>query len=234
MEPGSLHLPTQARAVAESVAWADVPAHQWLLLGCALLILLLIPEIRNLLPALGGCLTRSRGNLEVEHSLSVARSRDQCARLLAIPLLLMVDRYGLYSPSFVPGIGEPWLRLAVLFAALIAYFALRRILHTVLLSIRGLRLNSESRSAITRGIYNYYICNVLVMLMSISILYVFNAGDGTVRWVLWSEMAAFWLLAIVRESQILHGFCSTLVTFLYLCGLELLPAGALIVSGFLL
>lgn len=234
MDLGTLHLPSEARAVAESVAWADVPAHQWLLLGCALLILLLIPEIRNLLPALGGCLTRSRGNLEVEHSLSVARSRDQCARLLAIPLLLMTDRYGLYSPSFVPGIGEPWLRLAVLFAALMAYFALRRILHTVLLSIRGLRLNSESRSAITRGIYNYYICSVLIMLLSISILYVFNAGDGTVRWVLWSEMAAFWLLAIVRESQILHGFCSTLVTFLYLCGLELLPAGALIVSGFLL
>ncbi len=234
MDLGTLHLPSEAQAAVESLAWTDIPSHKWLLLGCAVLILVLVNEVRALLPALGGCLTRSRGNLEVEHSISTARSRDICARGLAIPFLVMVDRYSLYDNSLVPGTDQPWLRLAVLLGFLAGFFLLRRIMHLGLLRLRGLRMNSEARSAVTHGIYNYYLCNVLVMLLSISILYVFAAGDSLIRWVLWAENAFFWLLAIVRESQILRGFCSTLATFLYLCGLELLPAGALIASGFLL
>ena len=234
MDFGTLHLPTERPAAPLGAAWADAPEHGWMLIGAALLVLFIILELFKLMPAMTGCLLRSRGNLEVEHSISTARSRDICARGLAIPFLVMVDRYSLYDNSLVPGTDQPWLRLAVLLGFLAGFFLLRRIMHLGLLRLRGLRMNSEARSAVTHGIYNYYLCNVLVMLLSISILYVFAAGDSLIRWVLWAENAFFWLLAIVRESQILRGFCSTLATFLYLCGLELLPAGALIASGFLL
>lgn len=234
MDFGTLHLPTERPAAIVAAGWGDVPAHTWMLLACAVIILFLLLEIYKLLPAMMGCLTRSRGNLEVEHSVSTARSRNTCARLLYVTFIVAADRYALYNASFIAPWSEPWLRLAELAAVLVAFNSLRLLMHALLLGLRRIRPHHETILALRRGIYNYFICLVLLMLISLCVLVAFRASDVAIRWCLWAELALFWLLALVREGQILRSFCSGLGTFLYLCGLEIIPASVLIASGLVL
>ena len=230
MDFGTLHLPTEQPAAPLGAAWADAPEHGWMLIGAALLVLFIILELFKLMPAMTGCLLRSRGNLEVEHSISTARSRNVCARVLLVPFLVAVDRYRIYDAAFLAGWDEPWLRVGELVAVGAAFLILRRIMHALLLG-RRLRLDHDSSRAVTRGILNYFICFAITMMLSISILYMFKASDEAIRLVISGEIAVFWLVSVVREGQILQQKSGVFITFLYLCGLELLPAGALVASA---
>ena len=163
---GTLHLPVSQPAAPIGAAWADAPEHAWILIGAALLVLFIIPELYKLMSAMVGCLLRSRGNLEVEHSISTARSRNLCARVLSVPFLIAVDRYRLYDAAFLAGWDEPWLRLGELVAVGAAFLIFRRILHALLLG-RRLRLDVESSRAVTRGILNYFVCFFLFVSLCI-------------------------------------------------------------------
>lgn len=231
---GTLHLPTTEPAALTAAEWTDWPAHSWMLVACAFIILIILPEIGKLLPALTGCLTRSRGNLEVEHSISTARSRNHIARMLGLIFLVIADRYCIYDPSFIAPWNEVWLRLGELMAVAVAYLILRHTLHAVLLRIGHRRLHPETMTAVRRGFYNYFICFVLLALVSICILCIFNAEDVVCRNVIWAELALLWLVALIREGQILQSNFSVLTTILYLCGLEIIPTGALVASGLML
>lgn len=227
---GTLHLPTERPASIAAAGWADIPEHGWMLVACAAFVLIILPELYKLMPSMLGCLVRSRGNIEVEHSVSTARSRNICARILALPFLVAADRYCIYSASFLAGWEDPWLRIAELAGVVTAYLILRRILHALLLG-RRLRLDTDSRKALTRGILNYFVCFVTVMMLSICLFYCFKASDDAIRLIISIELGAFWLVSVVREGQILQQKCTGFATFLYLCGLEFLPAGALIASA---
>ena len=234
MDFGTLHLPLERPAAIEAAGWADIPAHTWMLLACAVIILFLLPGIYKLFPALTGCLVRGRGNIEVEHSVSVARLRNTCARLLSVEFMVAADRYCLYDAGFIAPWSEPWLRLVELAALLVAFNSLRLIMHALLLGLRKVRLNFEIRLALRHGIYNYFICFVLWMLISLCVLVAFRAPDDVIRWCIWVELGILWLLSLVREGQILRTFCNGLTTFLYLCGLEIIPAAAFVAAGLVL
>ena len=233
MDFGTLHLSLERPAAALPAAWADAPVHAWMLIACAALILIILPELYKLMPAMMGCLVRSRGNIEVEHSVSTARSRNLCARVLAVPFLVSADRYCLYDAAFLAGWAEPWLRFGELAGVVLAFLIFRRIMHA-LLPGRRLRLDSDSTRALTRGILNYFICFAILMMLSISILYMFKASDEAIRLVISVELAALWVRSTVHEGQILQEKCGGFTTFLYLCGLEFLPAGALVASALIL
>ena len=98
---GTLHLPTSEPAALAAAEWTDWPVHGWMLVACAAIILFSLPEINKILPAMAGCLARSRGNLEIEHSLSTARSRNTIARLLG--LVFIVDGDSLHLATLDAG-----------------------------------------------------------------------------------------------------------------------------------
>jgi hypothetical protein len=55
--------------------------------------LLVLRDYFRLWPLLTGCLVRSRGNVEIEHSLGMARSRNRCGLVGLGILALLADRY---------------------------------------------------------------------------------------------------------------------------------------------
>jgi len=65
----------------------------------------------------------------------------------------------------------------------------------------------------------------------VGILYLVGADDLTVKTFLLIETGVTYLLYLLRRGQILSGSCNPLTTFLYLCGLELLPAALLVVPA---
>ncbi|MCR5519230.1 MAG: hypothetical protein K6F21_02760 [Bacteroidales bacterium] len=231
MDFGTLHLPTEAPAASPALDWWDVPVHPWLVLGCAVLILFLLPGLYRLLPSVLSCLSRSRGNLEIEHSVSLSRTRNFYSRMLVIPYIVTLDRFLVYNPDFLAGWDRPWLLLLELYLVFFGYLLLRLILHTIILGSAKKRLPGEKRLAVQRGLHNYFICFMLVMLFTLCIHYVIKADDQVFRNVFLAELALFWLISVIREGQILRSECGGLTTILYLCGLEFLPAGAVVASA---
>lgn len=231
---GTLHLSTEAPAAAQAVAWGDIPEMRALTVASALMILFLLPELYKMAAPVAGCLIRARGNIEVEHNLSTARSRNFCARMLLFPFILAASRYSLYTPSFLPSASMPWAHLGQLAGVVLAYLVLRRICHALIAGLRPTRLGSDENRAVTRGFLNYFIFFSFISLPTVCLMHAFSAADSAVRMILWAELALSWVVSIIREAQILHLSCSGLGTFLYLCGLEFLPAAALVASGLVL
>ena len=124
-------------------SWAHDPVHSVLAI---LTIVLLIVFMRDFF-ILGGpvsrCLARGKANIELEHSIQLARTRNRAALLALLLMWLAADRFSLVSESM-------WLTLAIV----AGYLLLRRIVAAIL---PAGRLPSESRLAVRRALYTYSI-----------------------------------------------------------------------------
>ena len=58
-----------------------------------------------------------------------------------------------------------------------------------------------------------------------------STENDLIRKILLYEMAVVFTLFMIRRTQILSNACNQFTAFLYLCGLEILPAGLLVVSA---
>ena len=234
MDLGSLHLSTVPDMAAALPGWADYPEHRWITAAAAVVLLIVLPELLQLMPALTGGLSRRRGNIEIEHSLSVARSRNYCARMLFIPFIVVADRYDLLPADYLAPWSEPWLRLAEIAGMVLGFVLLRVILHALIFAAFPPRLDHETGSAVRKGFYNYFIIFTLGVLLTLCVFVFTHSCDEIVRHVIWCEGIVLWCISIWREKQILGANCSGLRTFLYLCGLEFLPVAVLALCVLLL
>ena len=230
---GTLHLPADAPAPV-GAAWADVPVNTVLVILSALACLIWLSDLLRLMPQLLECASRVRPNLSLEHSLHQARSRDFAAFVMLIPFCLLTDRYGLYQPGFIASLQPEW-HVAALLGVLVGWLLLRKAIAAITLAIRPPRLDSESRSARLKVLYNCFVLTVPLMLLTAFVAsFFFKAPDGTVRSILWAEVGLMYLVSLLRGGQILRTGCSALSTFLYLCALELIPVAALVASAVIL
>lgn len=223
MDWGTLHLPTSPGTLPPAV-WADVVVNRILVVAMLAAALLVLRDYFRLWPLLTGCLVRSRGNVEIEHSLGMARSRNRCGLVGLGILAILADRYCLYPAAFLSGLA-PGVRTAALLGILVAWLLMRAILAAI---FRRAKLDSEARAASSHALWNYLIAALPLMLLSAAIFWLFHIEDMAARVILWAELAVVLAITLFREGQILSGKYFVLQTFLYLCGLELIPLATLI------
>lgn len=224
MDWGTLHLSTYPGTLPPA-AWADVVVNRILVVAMLAAALLVLRDYLRLWPLLTGCLVRSRGNIEIEHSLGMARSRNRCGLVGMGILALMADRYNLYPAAFTTELA-PGVRTAVLLGVLAAWMLMRAIMAAL---FRRGKLDSEARAATSRAIWNYYLAVLPLMLLSVAVFWLFHVVNDTARIVLWAELFVVLAITLFREGQILRGKYFVLQTFLYLCALELMPLATLII-----
>ena len=194
-----------------------------------LLCILVLGRFLGLFPYLADSLSRLRGCVALEGSVRVRQDRNLVALSLVIPAILLVWRYRLYNPDLISGL-EPDFRLCAVAAALAAFVLLRGLMYLILRPRRGQEhFRHEHRVA-----YTYFIFLMIFVLLIVGILSLTTLDEGMVRWVLYGASAFIYLLFLHRCLQILSLSCNPLRTFLYLCGLEILPLSLLIVSGIVL
>ena len=222
MDWGTLHLPTVPGALPPAL-WADAVVNRVLVVAMLAAALLVLRDYLRLWPLLAGCMVRSRGNIEIEHSLGMARSRGRCALVGLGILCLLADRYGLYPAAFLAGIA-PGIRAAALLGVAVAYLLLRGILAGI---FRRKKLDAEARAAASRALWNYFLAVLPLMLLSAAAFWLFGVGDAAAKWTLWTELFVVLTFTLIREGQILRGKYFVLQTFLYLCALELIPLATL-------
>ncbi len=232
MDFGNLLLP-RSPAQVPSGFWAEVTVNRILVVVAVVLSIFALRDFFSLWPLLSGCLVRSRGNVEIEHSVSQARNRNRCAAVGVFILCLLSDRYSLYNADFLKAIPS-WWRVAFQVGVAAAFLLLRQFVYVLIDTITRTKMDSENRIAAHRALYNYFLAALPLLLATVAIMWMFHLPDSSVRWALLTELAVALTIALIREGQILRSKHSGLQTFLYLCGLELIPVAALVLSAMFL
>ena len=222
---GILEMSTEPLLPAGAVEpWSAYPLNR---VAVVLTIVLLIVELLDYLrvfPHLLRCLPRWKGNVELEHSVSLARTRNTVALVAALIFVLTADYFSLVAPSFRLQVSPEW-RLVVCAGLLAGMIIVRRLCY---LATPMRSRTSEFASTMRHTIYNYLILLVSFMLPSALLLAAIGMDLSAARTVLIAEIAVFYLVHLIRSSQILHSRYGSLATILYLCALEILPVGILI------
>lgn len=209
---------------------SDSPVIAGLAVLSTLLFLLNMRSFLKILPALGDCLNRWKGNVELEDSLQLARSRNLVTAILFIPFCLLIHRYSLYDPRFLGQVPPLW-RFPVVAAVFLAYLLLRGYLNW------QLELHDHGRQVFTaanRSFFNYAILLLLLLLVVGTATDLFMEDRTLARHILLGVSGLWYLFFLYRRGQIFASVCNPFTTFLYLCGLEILPTGALAASAVML
>ena len=203
--------------LVRETSWSQDPVHSVIALLAIVLLIVSMRDYFILWTPILRCMVRAKANIEMEHSIQLARTRNRAALLMLLPMWLIAERFSLISERM-------WLSLAIM----LGYLAAKRLVAEILLPSR---LPSETRLAVRRALYTYGIVLALAMMLTTGMWALFHWSDGAMVWVFAAEAGATLLLSMVREGEILSATYHPLVSFLYLCALELIPAAGLVAVG---
>ena len=226
---GQLLLPDTPPETVEAVGEGLSLAASILVAVSVLLFLLALRSFLNVLPYLADNLFRARGSAALENSVRVSRDRNLVAAVFLIPAILLIYRYRLFDIAFFDTL-SPDLRLAAVAGVFIVYLLLRFILYRWM---RPRRRYDDYQMAYRAG-YTFFILLMMLALTTVGVCYVLHLPDQTIKTFLLVETGVVYLLYLFRRGQILSMSCNSLTTFLYLCGLELLPTALLVVPAVIL
>ena len=198
-----------------------------LILFSFLIVLLLLRRLVNILPSLLACLTRGKESLNLEASVKLSRDRDVLAMAMIIPFCLTAFYYRLYSPDFLSGMEDDSV-MGVYFGIFVVYIGLRLLMTWL---FRPQKLPKKTYIAADKASYSFFITYTLFLLAAGATLGVMNIPDTAIRNVMLWISAAIYTLFLLRKTQIFSTSCSVFAGFLYLCALEMIPTGILVVSA---
>ncbi len=210
--------------------WNDLLPNKIAIVLSVVLVLIYLKDIIRLIPPLLYALDRKRGGESLEYNVSAARMRNTVALIYTLPFCLIADYCGAYRPGFWSMVPPEWSSAATL-GVMLAYFLLRRLCYA---AIRPGKTSAESLATLKHSLYNYFIALVSVAIPTIGILPLFSVQEDIISTVFLALTGLAFAFATVRAWQILKSRRSPLPTILYLCGLEILPAAAVVASAVLL
>ena len=192
-----------------------------------LLVLLNLRSLLKIAPSLLDCVARWKGNLDLEDSIQLSRSRNWIAAILFVPLCLVAYSHQLYTPDFLEEL-SPMTRLLAVIGVFLVYLLLRTFLNW---QLEMHNFKTPAFTAANRSFYNYCILLFFILLITGGIASLLTADREVVKAILLWETALTYIVYIYRRGQIFASVCNPFSTFLYLCSLELLPTAALVLSA---
>ncbi|MDD5820013.1 MAG: DUF4271 domain-containing protein [Bacteroidales bacterium] len=207
--------------------WSEVPSNRILTCLAVLIFLFNIRNLFSLFSPMIYSLRSARGQVDLEYNVSVSRLRNHIALVFFLPFCLLADRFELFPADFKAEL-NPNLHCLVSAGAIALYLLFRSLCQALL---RAFSPGRDESTALKRSLYSYIISICPIMLLSGALLPAFGVGDAAVRIVLLCILGATLIVSYVRSFQILHAKSSSLLSFLYLCGLEFIPAAVLITAA---
>lgn len=208
----------------------DNPIFCGLAVFFTLLFLLNIGSFIKIFPVMTEAIWRWKSNLELEDSLQLSRSRNTVAAVLLVPLCMVIYSHDLYRPDFLDQF-SPIVRFAVVTGVMFIYLLLRTFLNW---QLQMHNYGSKAFVAANRSFFNYCIILFFLLFLTGAVVKTFTGDAELTRTVLLYVTGVTYVLYILRRGQIFASVCNPFSTILYLCGLELLPTLALIISARLL
>lgn len=192
-----------------------------------IIMLLLLKRLVNVFPSLIACLWRGKECFNLESSVKLAYDRDIVAMAMVIPFCLIAFSFRIYSPSFLDAFGGNVV-LGLYFAVFAGYVLLRMAVYAV---FRPKHLPSKTLAVSLKVAYTFFILLTLMLLAMCGIMTRFGVEDDVVRSAILWVSAVVYVVFLLRKLQIFNSSCSVFAAFLYLCALEMIPTGILIVSA---
>lgn len=195
---------------------------------CSLfIVLLLLKRLVNVYPSLLACLLRSKECFNLEASVKLARDRNIVTAAMVVPFCLVVFRFRLYEPNFLTGL-ENNAVLGIYIVVFAAYVALR---YATLMLFRPRRVPQKTYDTANKAAFSFFSVLTLSLLAIGGIMDLLNVDESAVRNAMLWLSGGIYLLFMLRKTQIFSTSCSIFASFLYLCALEMIPTGILVVSA---
>ena len=182
----------------------DNPLYCGLAVLFTLLFLLSLRSFLKVAPSLWDCVARWKGNLNLEESVQLSRSRNWVAATLFIPFCMVVHTHDLYSPDFLQYLTPP-LRLAAVIGVFVIYLLLRTFLNW---QLEMHNYGSAVFTAANRSFYNYCVILFFLLFLSGALINVFSGDKSLARSVLLWETGVTYLIYIYRRGQIFSSSCN--------------------------
>ncbi len=208
----------------------DNPIYCGLVVIFTLLFLLNIGSFLKIFPLMTSSVWRWKSNLELEDSLQMSRSRNTVAAILLVPLCMVVYSHDLYRPDFLQGF-SPIVQFAIVAGIMFLYLLLRTFLNW---QLEMHRYGSKAFVAANRSFFTYCIILFFLLFLTGAAVKTITGDAELTRTVLLYVTGITYALYVFRRGQIFASACNPFSTFLYLCGLELIPTLALVISARLL
>lgn len=194
-----------------------------------LLIMLRLNQMVGVFPSVIGCLLRKKECVNIEDSVKLARARDNAALVLFLPFTLIAAHYGVYEPRWqasMPENSEIWLDMAVFFV----FYLIRLGLYFLVFPKKG---NIKEYKIAYKTGYSYFIFLTALLLALVGVMSFMDMEPEVIKSAIHWGTVAVYLLLLVRKTQFFVTSAGILTGFLYLCTLELIPTGLLVVSAIL-
>ena len=199
---------------------------QTLSLISVLIIIIMLSRIVEILPSVFACVLRWKECAKIDEMVKVSRDRDLTALALTIPILLATQKYDLLPYRFLDKM-SPEAGFGTIAAIFIGYLALRMAVSVLLLPHKS---HKKSRSA-DKSDRTFFIIIAVVILACSWILSLTNLETSVVRHTIIWLSAAIYTLYLIRKFEFFQSSHSLFASFLYLCALEIVPTGILVVSA---
>ena len=220
---GTLQMATGPQGSEISYAWGEYPLNIALVVASVFFFLFILDSFLHCNPTVLSCLTRWRNNYRLESSVPLVRSRNWTFASCILPFCLIAARFNFFDIDFITEQPAEY-RTAFYIAVFLAFMLLRFVIYKVIRPMHG---SMETYRIAHRSAMNFFIPYTILLLVTIGVLRIFHMDPDTVRTVLLCESGAVYFLYLITKLEILASSYGVLTTFLYLCGLELLPAAAL-------
>ncbi len=190
-----------------------------------IIIITLLRRMVNIFPSLVSCIYRWKESVNLETSVKNSYDRNIIAVGMVIPFCLIVEKFNLYSLSFMEGMDED-LKTGIIIGIFLAYIIIRKLASLMVMTKKSKKkvFDTAHKSAFT-----FFILLTLLLLATGGILSLIDVEAAFIRnAMLWISVSIY-AIFIIRKTQIFASSFSILTSFLYLCALEIFPTGILVV-----
>lgn len=193
-------------------------------------IMFLLRTIVEIFPSILASLFRWKENINIESSVRLSRDRDFAAIAMLVPFCLTVFSFRIYNPEFISNLPDNS-RLWATIGIFTAYVLIRKG-SSFLVHPRG--IPQKTLAAAEKSSNTFFILLTLILLAVCSTLQFFDTPIKSIRVVSQWLSALIYGIYLIRKLQIFTSSCSLFAAFLYLCALEILPTGILVVTAIVL
>jgi len=195
-----------------------------------LLVMLALPRLFKILPFLLGGMVRWK---EAQHLADSPKLRTDCnvaALCLTFPIIFSLARFCLHPRCEAL---QPWQALLTTAIILGGYIILRSLIRLIARPRKSSHTATDSyKFAAVVPVMFYVLGGILLILTGLFGL-ALHADYGLIRRIMYWEIGVCYGLCIIRRFQIFMYYRSFFTGFLYLCTLEIVPTGALMLSAIL-
>jgi hypothetical protein len=192
--------------------------------------MLFLKNIVSIFPSLAACMTRAKECFNLEASVKLSRDRDLLAWAMIIPFCLITYRFNLFGTGFMNGINED-IRLAATVIVFALYILFR---DSVFRLFRPQRISKRAYSTAGNAAHTFFVILTFILLAAGGIMTITGTDEHVIATAMLWISASIYTLFIIRKLEIFTSSCSVFTAFLYLCALEIIPTGTLVISAIIL